>query len=42
LRLYNAICALIEAHAARTRTDTLENEFENADWANANQDQDDD
>ena len=38
MRLYNAICDLIEAAAAHLRTDTLENEFENADWAHANTD----
>lgn len=32
-RLLDAICELIEAHAARIRTDTLECEFDNADWA---------
>ena len=33
MRLYRAICDWIEAHAAYLRTDTLEHEFENADWA---------
>ena len=33
MRLYAAICELIEAHAARARTETFENEMENADWA---------
>lgn len=33
MRMYSAICELIEAYAARLRTDTLEQEFENADWA---------
>lgn len=35
MRLYNAICSAIEAWAERTRTDTLEQEFDNADWASA-------
>lgn len=35
MRLYDAICELIEAHAARVRTDTLEAELDNVDWAKA-------
>jgi hypothetical protein len=41
MRLYHAICDVLESYAARLRTDTLENEFENADWA-MSQGQDDD
>ena len=41
VRLYNAICSAIEAWAERTRTDTLEQEFDNADWSSANTDMDD-
>ncbi len=33
MRLYAAICSAIEAWAEHLRTDTLENEFSNADWA---------
>lgn len=33
MRLYSAICSAIEARAERTRTETLEAEMENADWA---------
>lgn len=32
-RLLNAICELIEAHAALIRTETFENEMSAADWA---------
>lgn len=34
-RLLNAICELIEAHAALIRTETFENEMANADWASS-------
>jgi len=40
MRLYAAICEAIEAWAARTRTDTLEQEFDNADWASSSLDED--
>lgn len=40
-RLVNAVCELIEAHAARVRTETFECEMENADWARAQADDDD-
>ena len=40
-RLLDAVCELIEAHAARVRTETIENEFANADWA-MSQGEDDD
>lgn len=40
-RLLDAICELIEAHAARIRTDTIEAEFEVADWARAQADDED-
>ena len=33
MRLYAAICSAIEAWAERARADTLEQEFDNADWA---------
>jgi hypothetical protein len=33
MRFYHAVCEVLEAYAARLRTDTLENEFDNADWA---------
>jgi len=32
MRIYQALCELIEAHAARIRTETLDNELEYADW----------
>jgi hypothetical protein len=35
MRLYGAICEYFEALAARARAETLEAEFENADWAEA-------
>ena len=41
MRLYNAVCSVIEAWAEHIRTDTLENEFDNADWA-MSQGEDDD
>jgi predicted solute-binding protein len=40
-RLLNAVCELIEAHAARVRTETFEAEMENADWALMSGDEDD-
>lgn len=42
MRLYAAICECLEAWAARTRTDTLENEFENADWSHSGAEYEDD
>lgn len=42
MRLYNAICDVLESYAARLRTETLEQEFENVDWALMNGDDDDD
>jgi hypothetical protein len=41
MRLYHAICELIEAHAARVRTETLEAEMDNADWAMSHTDDED-
>ena len=41
-RLLNAVCELIEAHAARVRTETFEAEMENADWASSSSMLDDD
>jgi hypothetical protein len=35
MRLYAAICDVLESYAARLRTDTLEQEFDNADWTSA-------
>jgi len=32
MRLYRALCEYLEARAAEARTDTLEREFEHADW----------
>jgi len=37
-RLLDAVCELIEAHAARVRTETLDAELEYADWARAQAD----
>lgn len=37
MRLYDAICSLIEAWAANLEADTIEREFAEADW-NAEQD----
>ena len=37
-RLLDAICELIEAHAARVRTETLDQELEYADWTRAQAD----
>ena len=37
-RLLDAVCELIEAHAARVRTETLDNELEYADWTRAQAD----
>lgn len=42
MRLYAAICELIEAYAARARTETLEGEMENIDWALMGTEEDDD
>ena len=41
MRMYRALCEVLEAYAARLRTDTIENEFDNADWALINGDDDD-
>ena len=38
MRIYTAICELIEAHAARVRTETLDQELEYADWTRAQAD----
>jgi len=40
MRIYTAVCELIEAHAARVRTETFEAEMDNADWAQAQADDD--
>ena len=40
MRLYAAICAVLEAWAERLHADTLEAEMDNLDWANAEQDRD--
>lgn len=39
-RLLNAVCELIEAHAARVRTETLDAELEYADWERSQADDD--
>jgi hypothetical protein len=39
-RLLNAVCELIEAHAARVRTETLECEMAQMDWARSQADDD--
>ena len=39
-RLIDAVCELIEAHAARVRTETLECEMANMDWTRAQADDD--
>ena len=41
MRLYNAICSAIEAWAERTRTETLEAEMANVDWARMGADEED-
>lgn len=41
MRLYQAICEVLEAWAEYLRTDTLEREFEEADWASMNAEDDD-
>jgi hypothetical protein len=38
MRIYQALCELIEAHAARVRTETLDNELEYADWTQSQAD----
>ena len=42
MRLYSAICSVIEARAEHIRTDTIENEFANSDWAMSQGDADED
>jgi len=39
-RLLDAVCELIEAHAARVRTETLDQELEYADWTQSQADDD--
>ena len=41
MRLYDAIVELIQAHAARVRTETFEAEMDNADWAMSQGDDED-
>lgn len=41
-RLLNAVCELIEAHAALIRTETFENEMSNVDWAMSQGEDDED
>lgn len=41
-RLLNAVCELIEAHAALIRTETFEAEMTHADWASASPSLEDD
>jgi hypothetical protein len=40
-RLLDAVCELIEAHAARVRTETFEAEMDNVDWAMSQGDDED-
>ena len=40
-RLLDAVCELIEAHAALIRTETLEAEMTNVDWAMSQGDDED-
>ena len=35
MRLYSAVCSVLEAWAENLRTDTLEREFADADWTSA-------
>jgi hypothetical protein len=42
MRFYHAVCEVLEAYAARLRTDTLEAELEAVDWALMGSDEDDD
>ena len=42
MRLYSAVCSVLEAWAENLRTDTLEREFADADWASAQGDDLDD
>lgn len=42
MRLYDAICSVLEAWADNLRTDTIEREFDNADWAMMSGDEEDD
>jgi hypothetical protein len=41
MRLYAAVCSVIEAWAEHIRTDTIEREFEVADWAMSHTDEED-
>lgn len=41
MRLYSTICSAIEAWAERTRSEGIENEFENADWTSSSPSLDD-
>jgi hypothetical protein len=36
--MYRALCELVEAYAARVRTETLDQELEYADWTRAQAD----
>jgi hypothetical protein len=42
MRMYAAICSVIEAWAEHLRTDTIEREFEVVDWALMGGQEDDD
>ena len=42
MRLLNAICEVLEAYAARLRTETLEAELDAVDWALMGSDEDED
>ena len=41
MRLYAAICDVLESYAARLRTETLEHEMDAVDWALMAGDEDD-
>jgi len=42
MRLYKAVCEVLESYAARLRTDTLEAELDAVDWAIMGSVEDDD
>ena len=42
MRLYRAICEVLESYAARLRTETLEAEMDAVDWALMGSEEDDD
>jgi len=42
MRLYKAVCEVLEAYAAHLRTETLEAEMDAVDWALMGNEEDDD